>query len=128
MIDRRLLLAGMGAAALLPCFALAAASDLKSFTANIVSIGHAERAARIAKAQRLMRGSGIGAILIEPGSSLDYFTGIKWWRSERLTCAVLPVEGDLCIVTPFFEEPSVRESLGVPAEVRMWQEDESPIT
>ena len=75
-----------------------------------------------------MRGSGIGAILIEPGSSLDYFTGIKWWRSERLTCAILPVEGDLCIVTPFFEEPSVRESLGLPAEVRMWQEDESPIT
>ncbi len=126
MIDRRFLFAGMGAAALLPRFA--AASDLKSFTANIVPIGRAERATRIAKAQRLMRGSGIGAILIEPGSSLDYFTSIKWWRSERLTCAVLPVEGDPCIVTPFFEEPSVRESLGVPAEVRMWQEDESPIT
>ena len=128
MIDRRLLLAGMGSAALLPRFALAAASDLRSFTANIIPISRAERAARIAKAQRLMRGSGIGAILIEPGSSLDYFTGIKWWRSERLTCAILPVEGDLCIVTPFFEEPSVRESLGLPAEVRVWQEDESPIT
>ena len=128
MIDRRLLLAGMGSAALLPRFALAAASDLKSFTANITPISRAERAARIAKAQRLMRGSGIGAVLIEPGSSLDYFTGIKWWRSERLTCAILPVEGDLCIVTPFFEEPSVRESLGLPAEVRVWQEDESPIT
>ena len=128
MIDRRLLLAGMGSAALLPRFALAAASDLKSFIAIITPISRAERAARIAKAQRLMRGSGIGAILVEPGSSLDYFTGIKWWRSERLTCAILPVEGDLCIVTPFFEEPSVRESLGVPAEVRMWQEDESPIT
>src|SRR5690606_17553313 len=38
----------------------------------------------------------------------------------------LPVEGEPCIVTPFFEEPSVRESLGVPAQVRVWQEDASP--
>ena len=127
MIDRRTLFAGVAATALLPRFALAAASGLKSLTTNIVPIGRAERATRIAKAQRLMRANGIGAILIEPGSSLDYFTGVKWWRSERLTCAVIPVEGDLCIVTPFFEEPSVRESLGVPAEVRVWQENESPI-
>jgi Xaa-Pro dipeptidase len=130
MIDRRTLLAStiaLGASALLPRFALAAASDLKSLTSNIIPIGRAERAARIAKAQRLMRANGIGAILIEPGSSLDYFTGVQWWRSERLTGAVIPVEGEPCIVTPFFEGPSVRESLGISAEIRVWQEDESPI-
>jgi Xaa-Pro dipeptidase len=127
MISRRIFLAGIGAATLLPRFALAAASDLKSLTTNILPIGRAERTARMAKAQRLMKANNIGAILIEPGSSLDYFTGVKWWRSERLTCEILPVEGDPCIVTPFFEEPSVRESLGVPAEVRVWQEDKSPI-
>ncbi len=127
MIDRRTLLAGIGATTLLPCFARAAASDLKSLTSNIVPIGRTERAARIAKAQRLMRANGIGAVVIEAGSSLDYFTGVQWWRSERLTCAVIPVEGDPCIVTPFFEEPSVRESLGVAAEVRVWQENESPV-
>jgi Xaa-Pro dipeptidase len=36
------------------------------------------------------------------------------------------VRGDPIIVTPFFEKPSVEESLRVPAEVRVWQEDESP--
>ncbi len=130
MINRRTLIGStiaLGATALIPRFALAAASDLKSLTTNTILIGRAERAARIAKAQRLMRANGMGSILIEPRSSLDYFTGVQWWRSERLTCAVLPVEGELCIVTPFFEEPSVRESLGVAAEVRVWQEDESPI-
>jgi len=66
-------------------------------------------------------------VLIEPGSSLIYFTGVRWGRSERLTCVVLPVEGEPCIVTPFFEEPSVRESLAIPAEVRVWQEDEDPL-
>jgi Xaa-Pro dipeptidase len=70
---------------------------------------------------------GIGALLIEPGASLVYFTGVQWWRSERLTAAVIPREGDIAIVTPHFEEPSVRETLRVPAEVRVWNEDEDPL-
>jgi Xaa-Pro dipeptidase len=102
-------------------------ADLQSLTADARPIGAEERRARIARAQTLMRANGIGAVLIEPGSSLIYFTGVRWSRSERLTAVVIPVEGDPCIVTPFFEEPSVRESLGVPAEVRVWQEDEDPL-
>ena len=128
MIDRRQFIgAGSAAIALAAVPAWAATPELTSITGNVPRIGPAERAARIAKAQGLMRARGIGAILIEPGSSLDYFTGVRWWRSERITCAVIPVEGTPCIITPFFEEPSVRETLGVPAEVRVWQEDESPV-
>ena len=74
-----------------------------------------------------MQANGIGAILVEPGSSLVYFTGVRWGRSERLTAAVIPAEGDAMVVTPFFEEPSVRESLGIAADVRVWQEDEDPL-
>ncbi|MFX7029358.1 aminopeptidase P family N-terminal domain-containing protein, partial [Acinetobacter baumannii] len=74
-----------------------------------------------------MKAQGIGAMLIESGSSLVYFTGVTWFRSERLTAAILPVEGEPCIVTPFFEEPSVRQTLGVAADVRVWQEDEDPL-
>lgn len=73
-----------------------------------------------------MREQGVSALLIEPGSSLVYFTGVRWSRSERLTCALIPAEGDICIVTPFFEEPSVRESLAEAADVRTWQEHEDP--
>lgn len=102
-------------------------SALNAITAGTAPIGAEERRARIARAQGLMKANGIGAVLIEPGSSLIYFTGVRWGRSERLTVAVLPVEGDPCIVTPFFEEPSVRQTLGVPAEVRVWQEDEDPL-
>lgn len=89
-------------------------------------IGAAERLGRIAKAQRLMRAAGLEAILVEAGSSLVYFTGVQWWRSERLTAAVLPADGEALIVTPAFEEPSVRETLAIPAEVRVWNEHESP--
>jgi len=102
-------------------------SDLTDLTTAARPIDAAERARRLARAQALMRANGIGAVLVEPGSSLVYFTGVRWGRSERLTAAILPVEGEPCIVTPFFEEPSVRQSLAVPAEVRVWQEDEDPL-
>jgi Xaa-Pro dipeptidase len=99
---------------------------LRPMTGDVIPIGKDERLARVAKAQRLMRQQGLGAILIEPGASLVYFTGVQWHRSERLTAAILPAEGEAIIVTPFFEEPSVRETLAIPAEVRTWQEDENP--
>ncbi|GAA3270739.1 M24 family metallopeptidase [Sphingomonas yabuuchiae] len=102
-------------------------SALSDITGGAVPIGPEERARRLARAQALMKANGIGAILIEPGSTMVYFTGVQWWRSERLTAAIIPVEGQPCIVTPFFEEPSVRETLAVPAEVRVWQEDENPL-
>jgi Xaa-Pro dipeptidase len=90
-------------------------------------ISSAERMQRLAAARDRMRQLGIGAVLVESGPSLDYFTGIQWWRSERLTAAVIPAEGDAIVVTPFFESPSIKEMLLVPAEIRTWQEDEEPL-
>jgi Xaa-Pro dipeptidase len=119
----------LAGAALLPARLLAAeidTGDLSPITGDAQPIGKAERAARIERAQRLMQANGIGAVLIEPGSSMVYFSGIEWHRSERLTALVLFAKGEAVVVTPFFEEPSVRESLAIPADVRVWQEDESP--
>jgi Xaa-Pro dipeptidase len=117
-----------GLVATLPASVLAAdTAGLPNLAAKAFPIGREERMARIAKAKALMAANDIGALLIEPGSSLIYFTGVEWWRSERLTAAVLTREGEVAIVTPFFEEPSVRESLGVEAEVLTWNEDENPL-
>src|SRR5437763_1444855 len=91
------------------------------------SISSAERLQRLAKARTLMQRHGIGAVIVESGPSLDYFTGVQWWRSERLTAAVIPAHGEPIIVTPFFERPSVAESLSIPAEIRTWNEDEEPL-
>ncbi|ATY31487.1 M24 family metallopeptidase [Sphingomonas psychrotolerans] len=131
-LSRRALIQAAGAVPLLALPGLLRAgepdvSELSDVTTGAVPIGRAERLARIARAQTLMKAAGIGAVLIEPGSSMIYFTGVRWGRSERLTAAILPVEGEACIVTPFFEEPSVRESLGISAEIRVWQEDENPL-
>lgn len=130
--NRRQLLAAMGSAPLVaaagPLRAAAPGlSALADLTRDARPIDAAERARRLATAQALMRANGIGAAVMEAGSSMLYFTGVRWHLSERLTAAVLPVEGEPCIVTPFFEEPSVRETLGVPAEVRVWQEDQDPL-
>ena len=103
-----------------------AQEGLRPLTGGVVPITREERLTRIARAQERMRARRLSALLIEPGASLLYFTGVRWGRSERLTAAVIPVEGEIMIVTPAFEEPSVRESLKVPGEIRVWNEDENP--
>ena len=102
------------------------AQRLSSLTKVVQPIAAREHAARIAKVQSLMQQRKVAALLVEAGSSLEYFTGIRWRRSERTTAALIPAEGGVVIVTPFFEEPSVRETLKIPADVRPWKEDESP--
>lgn len=101
-------------------------SALKNMTGDVLPISPEERKARIAKAQRLMVEHNIAALILEPGAAMDYFSGIQWWRSERLTAVIIPREGEIGVVCPFFEEPSIRESLVVGKDVRVWQEHESP--
>jgi Xaa-Pro dipeptidase len=95
-------------------------------TGAAMPISLQERRARVAKVQELMDAQKIRALLIEPGSSLEYFTGIKWRRSERTTVAIIPAKGSVMVVTPAFEEPSVRETFAVGGDVRPWDEHENP--
>ena len=101
-------------------------TPLTDITLDTQPISVAERKARISKAQDLMAAHKIDALLIEPGAAMDYYSGVKWWRSERLTALIIPQKGDIAVVTPFFEKPSVLESLKLGDDVRVWQEHESP--
>jgi Xaa-Pro dipeptidase len=89
-----------------------------------------ERRGRIEKAKRLMGEQKIDAIILAGGTSLNYFTGIRWGNSERLFAVVIPKVGNPYIVTPAFEEDRTREQLvGGPmahTDVAVYQEDESP--
>src|SRR5215472_2115918 len=106
--------------------AKAAAAELSSLTRGAQPISAGEHGARLSKVQGLMQQQKIAAFLVESGPSLEYFTGVRWRRSERTTAALIPADGQVVVVTPFFEEPSIRETLKVPADVRPWKEDESP--
>lgn len=90
-----------------------------------------ERRARIERAKQLLALNKIDALMITGGSSLGYFTGMRWWQSERLFAFVLPAKGEAFHVCPHFEEERAREQisrgpLGDKAEVLTWEEDESP--
>ena len=128
MIRREFLaMSGLAAcASVVPAATKAADGDLPNLAHGLAPISRAEREDRLSRAQSLMKRLGIGAILVEPGSSLVYFTGVRWWRSERITAVLIPFEGEACIFTPYFEEPSIRESMGILADVRTWNEDENP--
>ncbi len=102
------------------------APGLSSLTREVKPISAEEHAARLANLQELMQQPGTAAFLIEAGSTLEYFTGIRWWRSERTTAALIPARGRAVVVTPFFEEPSIRETLRIQGEVRPWKADPSP--
>ena len=131
VVSRRALLeltaagAALAAAGRHAC-ARSATPGLKSLTSGAAPISEQEHGARLAKVQGLMQQQKVAAFVVEAGSSLEYFTGIRWWRSERTTAALIPAAGRTIVVTPFFEEPSIRETLKVPADVRPWKEDESP--
>lgn len=108
-----------------------AIAKLKSRKAEAQPITTAERQQRIEKARQLMAENKIDAIMITGGTSLVYFTNIHWWMSERLFAVILPVKGKPFYVCPAFEEDRAREQIaggpgGTDAEVRTWQEDESP--
>jgi Xaa-Pro dipeptidase len=106
----------------------AKSKGLNSLTENAKAITAEEHTARLAKLQSLMQQQKIAAFLVEAGSSLEYFTGIRWWRSERTTAALIPANGKTVVVTPFFEKPSIQETLKVDADIRPWHEDQSPFT
>ena len=100
--------------------------ELKSMTDDVVPITVTEREARIEKAQRLLTESKMEALILDAGTSLQYFTGISWWPSERTMVAVIPAKGDIRYVCPGFEEDRLRELIKIGRDVYTWQEDESP--
>jgi Xaa-Pro dipeptidase len=106
-------------------------AQLKSRKAEATPITREERQARQERARQLMAENGLDAILLMEGTSLRYFTGVRWWGGERTFALVLPAKGAAFYVCPAFEEGRAREQLanapdGNQADVRVWQEDESP--
>jgi Xaa-Pro dipeptidase len=102
--------------------------SLKPLGDRVKPIRTEEVQARVAHAQELMRSRGpnVDAIYVTPGTTLRYFTGIRWWPSERVLALLIARKGDPLLICPAFEEGRLREQLRWPIEVRAWQEDESP--
>ena len=103
-------------------------SELHPLGPRAKPITSEEFQSRIVHAQQLLSKGDprLDALFLAPGSSLYYFTGVRWWPSERLLGILIPRTGQPIVVCPAFEEGRFREQLRFPAEVRVWQEDQSP--
>ncbi len=106
-------------------------AELKSMKDQAHPIGNEERQARQEKARGLMEANDLDAILLMEGTSLNYFSGIRWWGGERMFAMVLPAKGTAFYVCPAFEEGRAREQIarapeGRQPDLRIWQEDDSP--
>ena len=106
--------------------ASASPADTSAQVPAVVPISNAERRARIEKARRLMVDNGIDAMLLEGGTSMFYYTGVRWGNSERTFAVVIPARGEIAWVTPAFEEARARELINFGKDIRAWQENESP--
>ena len=142
-VDRRRFLSASAIAAALPVLGAAQPAPkaavalpaplaaLKNRRSEAQPISCAEREDRFTRAQRKMQENSMDAIALIGGTSLVYFTGIRWWNSERLFVAVLPQKGAPFYVCPAFEEERAREqmrevSAGKDSKVYTWNEDEDP--
>jgi Xaa-Pro dipeptidase len=101
-------------------------AGLASATGSVQPITPAQRQARIARAVSLMRDQGVEAMLLPAGTSLYYFTGLRWGQSERLTAALLSASGTLEYVCPAFEIETLRDAVATPGAIHGWEEHENP--
>lgn len=77
------------------------------------------------KAQELAASQGIDALLVTPGADLRYLTGYTALPLERLTCLVLPAQGDPTLIVPALEAPAAKAS-GVDVAIATWGELDDP--
>jgi Xaa-Pro dipeptidase len=104
---------------------------LKSMKDRARPITTEERRARIEQARRLMTEHQIDALMLMGGTSLAYFSNIRFGGGERLFALILPAKGEPFFVCPAFESDRVEEQIALSpfagsGDLRTWEEDESP--
>jgi Xaa-Pro dipeptidase len=85
-----------------------------------------ERLERISKAQELLQKNKMVALILDAGTSMQYFTGLSWYPSERSMLVIIPAKGEITYICPYFEEDRLLELIKVGKQVRTWHEDENP--
>ena len=99
---------------------------MTSMRGDVPPIGVEERLQRIARAQAIMREKGIDALYLDVSSSMVYFTGLNFRRTERMHSAVLPAKGDIVYVSPAFEAEKLKTMMSFGDKIAVWEEDDDP--
>ncbi|MFT4539489.1 MAG: Xaa-Pro dipeptidase [Planctomycetota bacterium] len=95
-------------------------------TDGIAPITSEEHQARIDKLRGLMREQGHAAAYLHAGTNMTYFTGTRWYASERMVAVIVPCEGELQYIAPAFERDTLLSHIGIEGTLTTWEEHESP--
>ena len=101
-------------------------AKLSDMTTDISPIALSEFEQRIKKAQQLMKEHDIAATYVNAGTNLYYYTGTRWYASERMVGAIIPQQGEIQYIAPFFEIDTINQFMKVEGKIHGWQEHESP--
>jgi Xaa-Pro dipeptidase len=89
-------------------------------------IQNEERLVRIQKAQNLLQQNKMVALILDSGTNMEYFSGIRWNSSERSMLAIIPATGEITYICPSFEEDRFLEVKKIGSQVHTWDEHENP--
>ena len=83
---------------------------------------------RLARARHATRVAGLDALLVTPSPDLRYLVGVAGESHERLTCLVLPADGDPALVVPALERPRLDGTPvpGLGLEIAEWPDGDDP--
>src|SRR6266700_2333405 len=83
---------------------------------------------RLTAVAEAVRAAGVDALLLTPGPDLRYVTGYDAKQLERLTCLVIPADGDPFLLVPQLELKAAQASPagGLDVELVTWGETTSP--
>ncbi len=105
-------------------------AELQDRSSEIEPISSEERAARRQRLGQLLSKANLDAVAMESCATMDYLTGVKWGRSERLFALVVLADGSHFWVCPAFEAEKAKlkiEGEGKPGgEIVTWDEHEYP--
>jgi Xaa-Pro dipeptidase len=94
---------------------------LKPMTDGVNPITPDERRARIDQAQGLMAAQKIGAVFMERGSSMFYFSGTR-----NLSGLVIPAKGEIAWIVPLAQEQQAHEGSQVGGKVFNYTASDGP--
>src|SRR3981081_4542706 len=93
---------------------------IKNMRGDAPPIGVEERLQRIARAQAIEPSD------FDVSSSMPYFPGLNFRRTERMHSAVLPARGEIVYISPAFEVEKLKTMIAFGDKIAVWEEDEDP--
>ena len=99
---------------------------ITDMTKSAKAIERSEFEERLKKAVYFMKSEGFDAVYLHAGTNLYYFTGTRWYPSERMVGVILTQDGELNYIGPKFEEGTINNFMLLEGKVHCWEEHESP--